>query len=205
MKPPVNLNEVQRLAGRITTLSRFISRSAECNLPFFKALRKTKNFVWDEECQHAFHDLKTYLAELPLLTKPTPGKLLYLYLAVGQQAIISVLIKEEEEHQKPIYYVSKVLHGAEQRYPEIETNWRNPLLDYLAKRILPAGEMEAACLKTRQPTLLYWMEGRNILQEIHEGTCGSHVGDMALANNTLPAGYFWPTLSKDAINWAKRC
>ncbi|KAL0463032.1 UNVERIFIED_CONTAM: hypothetical protein Slati_0190800 [Sesamum latifolium] len=102
MKPPVNLNEVQRLAGRSATLS---------SLPFFKALRKSKKFVWDEKCQQAIHDMRTYLEELPLLTKPTPGELLYLYLAVSQQTISSVLIKEEEGHQKPIYYVARYCTG----------------------------------------------------------------------------------------------
>ncbi|KAL0373374.1 UNVERIFIED_CONTAM: hypothetical protein Sradi_3253100 [Sesamum radiatum] len=40
IKPPSNLNEVQRLAGRIAALSRFISRLAEWSLPSFKDLRK---------------------------------------------------------------------------------------------------------------------------------------------------------------------
>ncbi|KAK4409506.1 hypothetical protein Sango_0023600 [Sesamum angolense] len=73
MKPHVNLNEVQRLAGRIAALSRFISRATEYDLPFFKGLRKTKNFAWDEACQQAFQDLKTYLAKLRLLAKLTLG------------------------------------------------------------------------------------------------------------------------------------
>ncbi|KAL0427272.1 UNVERIFIED_CONTAM: Retrovirus-related Pol polyprotein from transposon.6 [Sesamum latifolium] len=51
IKSPANLNEVQKLAGRITALSRFISRSAELNLLFLKALRKNKSFAWDEACQ----------------------------------------------------------------------------------------------------------------------------------------------------------
>ncbi|KAL0309185.1 UNVERIFIED_CONTAM: hypothetical protein Sradi_5860800 [Sesamum radiatum] len=118
MKPPINLSKVQRLAERITALSRFVSRSVEQSLSFFKALRKTKNFVWDEECQQVFQDLKAYLAKLPMLTKLTPGEPLYLYLATNQQVVSSMLIKEEEGHQKPIYYVSKLLHGAEQQYPE---------------------------------------------------------------------------------------
>ncbi|KAL0445984.1 UNVERIFIED_CONTAM: hypothetical protein Slati_1726300 [Sesamum latifolium] len=36
----------------------------------FGALRKAKDFIWDEEYQQAFQELKTYLAQLPLLTKP---------------------------------------------------------------------------------------------------------------------------------------
>ncbi|KAL0381330.1 UNVERIFIED_CONTAM: hypothetical protein Sangu_0197300 [Sesamum angustifolium] len=71
MKPHINLNEVQRLAGRIAALSRFISRATEHDLPFFKALRTTRNFAWDEACQQAFQDLKTYLAKLRLLAKLT--------------------------------------------------------------------------------------------------------------------------------------
>ncbi|KAL0458956.1 UNVERIFIED_CONTAM: hypothetical protein Slati_0522800 [Sesamum latifolium] len=46
MKAPTCLNEVQRLTGRIAALSRFISKSTEKSLPFFKTLRKAKTFEW---------------------------------------------------------------------------------------------------------------------------------------------------------------
>ncbi|KAL0402573.1 UNVERIFIED_CONTAM: hypothetical protein Slati_4287200 [Sesamum latifolium] len=81
MGPPTNINEVQRLTGRIVALNQFISKSVEKGLPFFKTLRKVKNFEWIEECQQAFEDLKAYLAKLPLLVKPIPGDTLYLYVA----------------------------------------------------------------------------------------------------------------------------
>ncbi|KAL0413371.1 UNVERIFIED_CONTAM: hypothetical protein Sradi_1538800 [Sesamum radiatum] len=67
-----------------------------------------------------FEELKAYLAKLPLLVKPSPGETLYLYLSVAPQAIISGLIREEDGKQLPIYYVSKVLNGAEGRYTPIE-------------------------------------------------------------------------------------
>ncbi|KAL0405934.1 UNVERIFIED_CONTAM: hypothetical protein Slati_3907300 [Sesamum latifolium] len=73
MKAPTCLNEVQRLTGRIAALSRFISKSAEKSLPFFKTLRKAKTFEWGTPCQLAFEELKAYLARLPLLVKPSPG------------------------------------------------------------------------------------------------------------------------------------
>ncbi|KAL0287565.1 UNVERIFIED_CONTAM: hypothetical protein Scaly_2760300 [Sesamum calycinum] len=91
------LIKLQGLTGRVVGFSRFISHSTESSLPFFKAIRRTKNFVGDEEHQQAFQNLKAYLDRLPL----------YLYVAVGQHTTSFVLIKEEEEHQKPIYYVSK--------------------------------------------------------------------------------------------------
>ncbi|KAL0445601.1 UNVERIFIED_CONTAM: Gag-Pol polyprotein [Sesamum latifolium] len=87
MKAPSNLNEVQRLIGRIAALSPFVSKSAEKSLPFFKVLRRIRNFEWDASCQQAFEELKNYLAKLPLLVKPCPGDTLYLYLSTTPQAV----------------------------------------------------------------------------------------------------------------------
>ncbi|KAL0378511.1 UNVERIFIED_CONTAM: Ribonuclease HI [Sesamum radiatum] len=120
MKAPTCINEVQRLTGRIAALSRFISKSAEKSLPFFKTLRKAKTFEWGTPCQLAFEELKPYLSGLPLLVKPTPGNTLYLYLSVTPQVISSVLVREEGGKQLPIYYVNKVLNGVEGRYTPIE-------------------------------------------------------------------------------------
>ncbi|KAL0440036.1 UNVERIFIED_CONTAM: hypothetical protein Slati_2486600 [Sesamum latifolium] len=120
MGSPTSINEVQRLTGRIATLSRFISKSAEKGLPFFKPLKKVKNFEWTKECQQAFEDFKTYLARLPLLVKPVLGDTLYLYISATSQAVSSMLVREEDGNQTPIYYVSKVLNRAESRYPPIE-------------------------------------------------------------------------------------
>jgi hypothetical protein len=47
-------------------------------------------------------------------TEPNyPREVLYLYLAVTPTAISAALIREDEGIQKPVYFVSKALHGAE--------------------------------------------------------------------------------------------
>ncbi|KAL2246210.1 UNVERIFIED_CONTAM: Retrovirus-related Pol polyprotein from transposon [Sesamum indicum] len=120
LKSPTSIKEVQKLTGRIASLNRFISRSADRNLHFFKILRKVKGFNWTEECEQAFQELKIYLRSPPLLANPREGDVLYLYLAVSDDAVSSVLIKEEGKVQNPVYYVSKMLQGAETRYAEIE-------------------------------------------------------------------------------------
>ncbi|KAL0448655.1 UNVERIFIED_CONTAM: hypothetical protein Slati_1421900 [Sesamum latifolium] len=89
---PTNINEVQRLRGMIVALSRFISKSVEKCLPFFKTLRKVKNFEWTEEYHQAFEDLKMYLAKLPLLDKPIPWDTLYLYISSTSQAVSTMLV-----------------------------------------------------------------------------------------------------------------
>ncbi|GKV50913.1 hypothetical protein SLEP1_g57592 [Rubroshorea leprosula] len=120
MEPPRTVKDVQRLTGRVAALHRFIAKSAERCLPFFKALQEPKNFQWTEACQQAFDELKQYLASAPLLSKPVDGESLYLYLGVTAEVVSSVLLREENKNQKPICYVSKVLQGAEQNYPVAE-------------------------------------------------------------------------------------
>ncbi|KAL0349708.1 UNVERIFIED_CONTAM: hypothetical protein Sradi_4120000 [Sesamum radiatum] len=95
----------------MVALSRFISKSIEKGLPFFKTLRKVKDFEWIKECQRAFKELKAYLAKLHWLVKSIPGDTLYLYISSTSQTVSSVLVREEDDAQTPIYYVSKVLNG----------------------------------------------------------------------------------------------
>ncbi|KAL2250155.1 UNVERIFIED_CONTAM: hypothetical protein Sindi_2489200 [Sesamum indicum] len=120
LRSPTTIKDVQKLTGKIASLNRFISRHADKSLPFFKILRKTKNFEWNEECKKALQDLKDYLVKPPLLANPKEGEVLFLYLDVSESAVSSVLVREEGGNQSPIYYVRKMLHGAESRYSEIE-------------------------------------------------------------------------------------
>ncbi|XP_075499718.1 uncharacterized protein LOC142538238 [Primulina tabacum] len=53
MPSPRSVKEVQKLTGRIASLSRFISRSAHRSYPFFQVLRKAQQFGWDEKCEQA--------------------------------------------------------------------------------------------------------------------------------------------------------
>ncbi|KAK4410293.1 hypothetical protein Sango_0102300 [Sesamum angolense] len=119
IKSSSNINEVQRLIGKIVSLDRFISKLVEKNLPFFKALRKAKELKWSEEFWCFFEALEQYLAELPLPVKSLPRDTLYLYLFDTSQAISSTLLLEKKGTSTPIYYVIKVLNKAEGHYPNI--------------------------------------------------------------------------------------
>jgi hypothetical protein len=55
MKSPRTMKEVQSLAGRVASLSRFISKATDKCSPFFKELkRRKKNIDWTTECEQAF-------------------------------------------------------------------------------------------------------------------------------------------------------
>ncbi|KAL0295592.1 UNVERIFIED_CONTAM: hypothetical protein Scaly_3098300 [Sesamum calycinum] len=76
-----------------------------------RTIRKVKDFEWTEECQRAFGELKAYLAKLPLLVKVIPGDTVYLYISSTSHTVNSLLVREEDGAQTPIYYISKVLMG----------------------------------------------------------------------------------------------
>jgi hypothetical protein len=44
-----------------------------------------------------------------------------------------------------------------------------------------------------------------VLKEVHHGVCGNHSGAKALVNKVVRAGYYWPTMSKDAAELVRVC
>jgi len=94
MRPPSTKKDVHKLTGRLASLNRFISRSAKKSLHFFKVLKGTENFQWGPEQDKAFEDLKKYLENLAVMTSPTPGAQLLLYIATSSSAVRVALVEE---------------------------------------------------------------------------------------------------------------
>jgi hypothetical protein len=92
MVEPSTKKEVQKLTGRIAALNRFISKSAERNLLFFKALRDEDKVKWGPEQSEAFQRLKSYMANKLLVTVLDPEAPLLLYVATSDHAVSRVLV-----------------------------------------------------------------------------------------------------------------
>ena len=110
-----NPKEIQKLTRMAASLNHFISRSTERCKPFFQLLKKWKDYHWTSECEEAFVGLKEYLMKSPILSQLEKGEELYMYLVVSNHAVRAVLIRLEEDIQKPRYYVSKTLVDPETR------------------------------------------------------------------------------------------
>jgi hypothetical protein len=124
MEPPRTRKGAQRLTGRLASLNRFISRSAERNLPFFKVLKSAKVFQWGLVQQKAFEDLKQYLIQLTTLTPPSSGAPLLLYVAASHAAVSAALVQERQDDQAKkqvtLYFVFEVLSPSKRNYTELE-------------------------------------------------------------------------------------
>ena len=122
--PARNVKEVQSLNGKIAALNRFVSRATDKCLPFFRTLKKS--FEWTIECQQSFEELKAYLSSPQLLSPSQPGEELFLYLAVSPVTLSTTLVREEERVQKLVYYASRALHGAKERYRRPRISYGSP-------------------------------------------------------------------------------
>ncbi|KAL2248492.1 UNVERIFIED_CONTAM: hypothetical protein Sindi_2701500 [Sesamum indicum] len=92
MPPPYSIKDMQKLTSRLAALNRFISRSVDKGLPFFKVIHGMQKFEWTNASQEAFDVLKGYLVSPPLLIKPKMGGFLYLYLSISESGVSSVLV-----------------------------------------------------------------------------------------------------------------
>jgi hypothetical protein len=70
LQPPRIRKKIQKPAGMMATLSRFISKLRERGMTFYMLLRKADGFQWDDQAVAAFIELKQYLKSLPTLVPP---------------------------------------------------------------------------------------------------------------------------------------
>ncbi|CAL2247795.1 unnamed protein product [Prunus armeniaca] len=150
METPKTQKDIQSLTGRVAALTHFISKATDKCVPFFKALKGGKHHItWTPECDQAFQNLKNYMSQAPLLSKPLPGEVLLLYLSASNTAVSSVLIRKLEKAELPIFYVSKALQSAELRYPPLEQ--LALALVVSARRLCPYFQAHGITVLTNQP------------------------------------------------------
>ena len=44
-----------------------------------------------------------------------------------------------------------------------------------------------------------------LLEELHEGICGSHTGERSLSHRAITQGYWWPGMQNEAQEYVKKC
>jgi hypothetical protein len=72
LEPPTQLRDVQKFAGCLASLSRFVSWLGEKAMPLYQLMKKTDHFVWSQRADDAFNDLKRALSTAPILAAPAP-------------------------------------------------------------------------------------------------------------------------------------
>ena len=113
---PSNKSEVRSALGLIGYYRKFIPQFAETAKPLTRLTRKNVKFVWTNECESAFLELKHALVCAPVLSFPKEQGIYIIDTDASLWGIGSVLSQEQEGVEKVIAFASKTLNSAQQNY-----------------------------------------------------------------------------------------
>nr|XP_043639225.1 uncharacterized protein LOC122610294 [Erigeron canadensis] len=102
--------------------------------------------------------------------------------------------------------------------------WMTPLYNFIKDGTLPEDKESAKKIRMKAPMYLI-MEGslfrksflgphlrcvgplqaKELIQEVHGGTCGIHSGPGSVTTKIMRLGYFWPSLYRDAKEEIEKC
>ena len=92
---------------------RFVKDFSRLSNPLTKLTRKGVKFVWTEECEENFKELKRRLSSAPVLTLPCSGERFVIYSDASKKGLGCVLMQND----MVIAYASRQLKIHEQNYP----------------------------------------------------------------------------------------
>ena len=98
-------------------------------------------------------------------------------------------------------------------------SWMDSIIQFLKEDILPEEIIEVD--KVRRKATRYWLSKNqklykrsflgpyllcvhpelteSLLEELHEGICGSHTGGRSFSHKAITQGYWWPNMQREAL------
>ena len=117
---PTNVKTVRQFLGHIGFYRRFIKDFSKIAKPLYKLLEKDAKFIWDEDCQKSFGELKAYLNTAPIVRAPNWKLPFEVMCDASDLAIGAVLGQRVEGKPYVVYYASKTLNEAQRNYTTTE-------------------------------------------------------------------------------------
>nr|GFB55855.1 retrotransposon protein, putative, Ty3-gypsy subclass [Tanacetum cinerariifolium] len=123
---PTSVTEVCSFLGLAVYYRRFVKGFSRLALPFTKLIRKGEKFVWNEEREKSFEELKQRLVSAPVLTLPSGSGGFQIYSDASKKGLGCVLM----QHGKVIAYASRQLKPYERELNMRQRHWLELLKDY---------------------------------------------------------------------------
>ncbi|GJX15334.1 reverse transcriptase domain-containing protein [Tanacetum coccineum] len=116
LPPPTNIKGIRSFLGHAGFYRRFIKDFSKIARPLTKLLEKDTPFEFDDECQKAFELLKEKLTCAPVIVSPNWNLPFELMCDASDFAVGAVLGQKDGKNFHPIYFASKTLNPAQQKY-----------------------------------------------------------------------------------------
>ena len=107
----------------------------------------------------------------------------------------------------------------------VVSSWMDSIIRFLKEDILPKEKIEVD--KIQRMATSYWLSEyhklykhsfsrpyllcvhpeltESLLEELHEGICGSHTRGRSLAHRAITQDYWWPNMQREALEYVKKC
>ena len=147
---------------------------------------------------------------------------------------LSMLVTSSAQHLPQIILVkdlckpTKTREMAQIHQIRVGPSWMDSIIRFLREDILHEEKMEAD--KIWRKATSYWLSEdhklykssfsgpsgpyllcvhpeliESLLEELHEGICGSHTKGRSLAHRAITQGYWWPNMQREALEYVKKC
>ncbi|GKD23115.1 reverse transcriptase domain-containing protein, partial [Tanacetum coccineum] len=210
---PTTVKGVRSFLGHAGFYRRFIKDFSKIARPMTHLLEKETSFVFSKDCIDAFETLKKKLTESPILVVLDWNLHFELMCDASDFAIGAVLGQRKMKHFQPIHYASKTMTEAQIHYTTTEKEMLSVVYAFekfwqylvLSKSIVYTDHSTLKYLMNKQdakPRLLRWVL---LLQEFDIGCFGGQYSANLTARKVFDAGFFWPTIYRDAHTMIKSC
>ena len=116
LKPPTTQKGCRSFAGVVNFVSIFCPELQKLLKPIYELTKKGRPFIWGDEQQKAFDEIKSRLLKPPILSMPDKRGRFLLYSDTSKFATGSTLYQVQGGKPKLIAYVSKRMPEAARNY-----------------------------------------------------------------------------------------
>ncbi|KAL0462254.1 UNVERIFIED_CONTAM: hypothetical protein Slati_0113000 [Sesamum latifolium] len=219
MEPPIKREPVLELyftsEGEVLPYSFTLTQNCSNNMTKYQALIFGLEMAVDTKQQHlnVYGDSQLVINQLLGLYEVKKPELLpyHNYAKMLMRDDEDDIFQEEENHVMEVFEIE-------------EEDWRQPLVDYLKYGKLPSDPRRRIDIQRRATCFIYYKgtlyrrsvegiflcclsddEKDQAMEEAHSGVCGARQSGPKLHFRIKTMGYYWPTMVKDCIDYAKRC
>nr|GEW62810.1 reverse transcriptase domain-containing protein [Tanacetum cinerariifolium] len=203
---PTTVKGVRSFLGHAGFYGRFIQDFSKISRPMTHLFEKETPFVFSKDCMDAFETLKKKLIEAPILVVPDwnlPFELMY---DASDFAIGVVLGQQKTKHFQPIHYANfENFHAGNFIVKGISSQQKKKFFKDVKHYFWDDPYLYRICTDQIIRQCVHDQKAYDILKACHEGPTGGHHGANLTAKKVFDAGFFWPTIYRDAHTLVKSC
>ncbi|GJX33651.1 putative nucleotidyltransferase, ribonuclease H [Tanacetum coccineum] len=178
------VTEVRSFLGLAGYYRRFVEGFSLLALPLTKLMREGEKFVWNEEREKSFEELKRRLVSSPVLTLPSGTGGYQIYSDASKKGLGCVLM----QHGKVIAYASRQLKPYEETY-DIFTDHKSLKYIFIQKELNMRQRLWLELLKDYDANIQYHPDKANVVADAlsrkNSGIMACYVASLKIEPNLI--------------------